>query len=240
MKNLAIATGMSISALFGRATPSLASKEVVVVVTTCAARLDDLLVCRLDGPMIHYPEERRKSLCKNVGIPWVRHLHTLDHPCLDVTKFRPDKLDTQSTHNCVCSALSAVLSGTPAHANISEDVVRPDRTGPAGHLTVRFDGDLLEGGVDDLLSVIATDTKSLARRLGVKIYEYYIGRGDSPPGWITYSGNHRGPADGGIYLAVRWLRSRRLFHCRRHGLKTLVNCSRLPAYFSWAIAALVS
>ena len=183
------------------------------VVTTCVARLDDLIGCRLDGPMIHYPEERRKALCKKVGIPWIRHFPTLDHPCLDVTKFRPDTLDTQSTHNCVCSALSAILSGTPAHANILEDVVRRERTGPAGHLTVRFDGDLPEGGVDDLFSVTASDTKLLARRLGVNIYEYYTGRGDCPPSWITYSGNHRGPADGGIYLAVRWLRSRRLFHC---------------------------
>ena len=33
------------------------------LVTTCVARLDDLIGCRLDGPMIPYPEGRRKALC---------------------------------------------------------------------------------------------------------------------------------------------------------------------------------
>ena len=182
------------------------------IVTSCVARLNDLIGFRVKGPMVHYTEERRKALCKKVGIPWERHFPTLDHPCLDVTKFRPDTLDTQSTHNCVCSALSAILSGTPAHAGILEEMVRQERSGPNGHLTVRFDVDLPEGGVDDLFFVTATDTKLLARRLGINIFEYFVGRGNDPPCWIIYSGNHQGPEQDGVYLAVRWLKKRKLFH----------------------------
>ena len=68
-------------------------------------------------------------------------------------------------------------SGTAAHAAVFEEIVRPGRSGPNGHLTVRFDGDLPEGGVEDLFFVTATDTKLLARRLGINIFEYFAGRG---------------------------------------------------------------
>ena len=182
------------------------------IVSSCVARLDDLIGFRVKGPMVHYTEERRKVLCRKFGIPWLRHLPTVDYPCLDVVRFKPDTLDTRSSRNCLCSALSAVLSGTPAHAGILEEMVRQERSGPNGHLTVRFDGDLPEGGVDDLFFVTATDTKLLARRLGINIFECFVGRGDDPPCWISYSGNHQGPEQGGVYLAVRWLKKRKLFH----------------------------
>ena len=146
------------------------------VVTTCVVRLDSLIGFRVEGPMVHYTEERRKDLCRKFGIPWARFFPTVDCPCLDVARFEPDMLDTWSTRNCLCSALSAVLSGTPAHAGILEEMVRQERFGPNGHLTVRFDGDLPEGGVDDLFFVTATDTKLLARRLGINIFEYFVGR----------------------------------------------------------------
>ena len=182
------------------------------IVTSCGARLDDLIGFRVKGPMVHYTEAARNVLCRKFGIPWLRHLPTVDYPCLDVARFEPDTLDTRSTRNCLCSALSAVLSGTPAHAGILDEMVRQKRSGPNGHLTVRFDGDLPEGGVDDLFFVTATDTKLLARRLGINIFEYFVGRGIDPPCWISYSGIHHGPEQGGVYLAVRWLKKRKLFH----------------------------
>ena len=146
------------------------------IVTSCVARLDDFIGFRVEGPMVRYTEERRKDLCRKFGIPWARHFPTVDYPCLDVVRFKPDTLDTRSTRNCLCSALSAVLSGTPAHADILEEMVRQERSGRNGHLTVRFDGDLPEGGVDDLFFVSATDTKLLARRLGINIFEFFVGR----------------------------------------------------------------
>ena len=81
-------------------------------VTSCVARLDDLIGFRVEGPMVRYTEERRKDLCRKFGIPWARHFPNVHYPCLDVVRFKPDTLDTRSTRNCLCSALSAVLSGT--------------------------------------------------------------------------------------------------------------------------------
>ena len=92
------------------------------------------------GPMFHDPEERSKALCQLVGNHWVRRFPITDHPCLDVTRFRPDSLDFQTTHNCVCSVLSPILSGTPAHVAMLEEIVRRECAGPDKPLTVRFDG----------------------------------------------------------------------------------------------------
>ena len=142
----------------------------------------------------------------------MRHLPTVDYPSLDVARFKPDTLDTKSARNCICSASSAFLSGTPAHAGVFEKMVRRERSGPNEHLKVRFDGQLPEDGVEDIFFVTATDTKLLARRLGINIFEYFVGRGNGPPCWITYSGNHQGREQGGVYLAVRWLMKRKFFH----------------------------
>ena len=100
----------------------------------------------------------------------------------------------------------------PAHASILEEMMCRERSGPNGHLTVRFGGDLPEGGVEDFFFVTATDTKLLARRLGINIFEYFAGRGDGPPCWITYSGNHQGPEDGGVHRAGRWPKKRKVYH----------------------------
>ena len=174
------------------------------------ARLDNLIGF---PPMVHCPEQRR-VLCSKFGIPWVSHFPTIEYPCLDVTSFKTDMLNTQTAYNSLDSALSAILSGTPAHAAVFEEMVRLERSGPNGHLTVRIDGDLPEGGEDHFF-VTATDTMLLARRLGINIFEYFAGRGDSPPCRITYSGNHQGPEDGGVYLAALAQKAQVMSQCRR-------------------------
>ena len=169
------------------------------IITSCVARLDNIIGFRVKGSMVHYPEQRR-ALGKKVGITWVRHLPTADHP---FNKFRPDTLHPQTIQKCVCSTLSAVLSGTPAHANILVLNVGSvlGQLAPDGQFAWMWTS--RKSGIDDLFAVTVTDTKLLARRLGVNIYGYYIGRGDDPTLLITYSCNHRGPSDRGINLSVR-------------------------------------
>ena len=159
---------------------------------------------------------------------------------LDVARFTPDTLDTQSAYNCLCTALTAaLLTETPAHASILEETMCRERSRPNGHLTVRFGGDLREGGVEEFFFVTATDTKLLARQLGINIFQYFAERGDGPPCWITYSGNHLWPGDGGVYLAVNWLKKRKVYHSfgRRSWVKTNWRLASLTVYFLWVIAA---
>ena len=186
------------------------------IVANCSFCADSRIAVRRSGPMVHCSKKKRKFLCRKIGIKWVKHFKTSNHEEIDASKFRPKLVNCPSPHNCVCTTLSVILTGSIKAAVAIQDWVRKIRKGRFAYMYDEYADELPTDGPGDTYFISRTDTRVIARELGVTIYEYF----EQSREWIVYRGCHKGPTHGSIYLACRYLESRGEYHCMAvRGLK---------------------
>ena len=77
-------------------------------------------------------------------------------------------------HNCVCAALSTVLTGNPNQGGKIEEIIRSlQKEGPDSHLLNLMGAVPLINGPVDLNFVTTTDLRMLARTFRTNIYMFY-------------------------------------------------------------------
>ena len=105
--------------------------------------------------------------------------------------------------NCLCAALSVVLTGDrSAGYKLQRILVRMRKHKRFNYLYDLPGADVLVGGPDNIELVNTTDMRMLTRLLGLNIYLYVFARDGKPAHWEVYRGSHKGHKRAGIYFEM--------------------------------------
>ena len=97
-------------------------------------------------------------------------------------------------YNCVCAALSTILTASPNQGGKIEEIIRSLRKeGPDRRLLNLTGAAPLINGPDDLNFVTTTDLRMLARTFRNNIYMFYEIDEFEQAHWDCYTGNKKGP-----------------------------------------------
>ena len=162
---------------------------------------------RFTGPLVHASGLTLDRICYELGLvinerPLLENNCFKNAPSLDPTSFIPKTVDTiDPDSNCVCAALSTILTGNPNQGGKIEEIIRSLRKeGPDRHLINLMGAAPLINGRYDLIFVTTTDLRILARTFRTNIYMFYETDEFEQAHWDCYTGNKMGPNKGGIYL----------------------------------------
>ena len=177
------------------------------VVRNCDYCNEQIIHRRFTGPLVHASRSTLDRICYELGLvinerPLLESNCFKNAPSLDPTSFIPKTVDTiDPDYNCVCAALSTILTGNPNQGGKIEVIIRSLRKkGPDRHLLNLMGAAPLINGPDDLNFVTTTDLRMLARTFRTNIYMFYDTDEFEQAHWDGYTGNKMGPNRGGIYL----------------------------------------
>ena len=103
--------------------------------------------------------------------------------------------------NCVCSALSVILTGKRDYGGELENwLIRLRRSGSDCHLFDIQGGVRTSADIEDLTKLSSTDFRLFARAMGIDIILYREIRSQNTALWECYSGNHQGDDAQAIFL----------------------------------------
>ena len=130
-------------------------------------------------------------------------------PSLDTQRFVPKTVDFASaTANCLCAAISMVLTGWNDQAGLLEELlVSHRRGGPYSYLYGLPLADPSWKHPEQLEFVCTADFLVLARVMRVNILVYWPAQEDMPARWVQFAGHRHVPAGDTIYLAHTVLRN---------------------------------
>ena len=104
-------------------------------------------------------------------------------------------------YNCVCAALSTILTGNPNQGGKIEEIIRfLQKEAPDRHFLNLMGAAPLINGTDDLSFVTKTDLRMLARTFRTNIYMFYENHEFEQAHWHCYTGNKIGANRGGVYF----------------------------------------
>ena len=162
---------------------------------------------RFTGPLVHASGLILDRICYELGLVINERLLLENNcfknaPSLDPTSFIPKTVDTiDPNYNCVCAALSRILTGNPNQGGKIEEIVRSlQKEGPDRHLINLMEAAPLINCPDNLIFVTTTDLRMLARTFRTNIYMFYETGEFKQAHWDCYTGNKMGPNRGRIYL----------------------------------------
>ena len=143
------------------------------VVANCSFCADSRIFIRRSGTMVHCSKKKRKFSCKKLGIKWRKHFKTSNHEEIAPSKFKPKLVNCPSPHNGVCTTLSVILTRSIKAAVAIQDWVRKIRKGCLAYMYEEYADELPTDGPGDPYFLSRTDTRVIARELGVTIYENF-------------------------------------------------------------------
>ena len=149
------------------------------IVPSCDYCNEKITHCRFTGPLVHASRLTLDRYCYELGLV-INERPLLENNCFknassfDPISFIPKTVDTiDPIYNCVCAALSTILTGNPNQGGKIEDIIRFLRKeGPDRHLNLMGAFPLMNGP-DGLNFVTTTDLRMLARTFRTNIYMFY-------------------------------------------------------------------
>ena len=171
------------------------------VVRNCDYCNEQIIHRRFTDPLVHASRSTLDRICYELGLvinerPLLESNCFKNAPSLDPTSFIPITVDTiDPDYNCVCAALSTILTGNPNQGGKIEVIIRSLRKeGPNRHLLNLMGAAPLINVPDDLNFVTTTDLRMLARTFN--IYMFYDTDEFEQAHWDCYTGNKMGPNRG--------------------------------------------